>query len=673
MLRETPKDKIIGANVYGYHERWVYARERREIRSKYQLQNDREWYYFDLRNLRLQLEELKKQHKECKIELEQVIAEMGSQPTSKKDGRRKKRVSTMLPEGILVDLSITKAKHVISNREKRLRRMKINVKRRIDVMLSAHAVRKYCIMMISRWWLAYKSHRVYNIVEQWWGIQRKRVKVSEEAYWRRFEIMFCAKRKQRLNDCATHIVLWWRGILDRYTYRLYKENKAACYIAKFIQTRIAIYQANSLRKTLSIERCICVRQARRDRFLSSTVFTAWIGYMEWSLELKHKQNVAKEQGKALHVQWSAKLIQRQTRKVLYRHREALQEELYDHLHPQLAKRIDELSYCIYFFSELKADARTRVMPTAQERRSAARYGFPLQSFPIESTLTWLELMESSFINSERVLCPDQPLTKGVLRFLIALNEQYWNYQRFETQLHQVHERSEVISIVKSYMMHLAKTNRISSNQRPQTVASTAKRPLNALRNTRSHYLKDIRNPERDARLLSDFSLPSTSYSQFHSSFSDLCSHCLEMIPHEHSSPWCPTCQHPTFARDSISSKGTRGSRSEDGVFHFTEPCDYLVIHAFFHTLAPYGHPNRLLPVAHVWSSALTQSTCCIRALHDHGVESLQDLLRLNESKQLRLIEFPSAVAEKLDLMLKYVRDEMNYMMESYDAQGKRWS
>ncbi|CAK4107012.1 unnamed protein product [Aphanomyces euteiches] len=204
-----------------------------------------------------------------------------------------------------------------------------------------------------------------------------------------------------------------------------------------------------------------------------------------------------------------------------------------------------------------------------------------------------------------------------LAFLDSISSRYAAMDLLGMHLVAIEARHEVVCVVRSYLVHLMTTHKLL---KPATTM--------ALRTWSSRLKQDYEiRSQLHASPGTTTAETNQFYMQFHSdsgSYPSLCSNCYAMLEPELYPSQC-TCgfdyiRRPTMAITTSPQGNFHDSREFQG-----EASDLLLVHAFFHAMAPLGHQNRLLPPPQLWRIAMAQALPFIEVMHANKLHSLDAL------------------------------------------------
>lgn len=363
---------------------------------------------------------------------------------------------------------------------------------------------------------------------------------------------------------------------------------------------------------------------------------------------------------------------------------------------QASRLTDKRAICTAFYDRLVADVSVWRAPEPHLRFLAKRYGLRLEALPVNKIRAWLTRRQQHVADSDGFLDLYAPLVVRTLEFVAEVSAYYTLQTRVASQRRLVLAQYEAKIVVRHYLALLYANHRVVFS--PATTASAQLREqalVVLVRRDKEEWIKDPVATELGRESVSFRSEVPTrdAFTSFHCVMSDLCEKCLALQHPPQQS--CLCCGHQRFERSTaaapghaVSSTVRRRAASErasslsaaldddndhndnlsDQLIDSQEACDFLVLNAVFHALAPLGHENRHAHAsATLWKLAMAHATPCVAILYEQlQVQSLDRLLRVLHRMQTRGRDaeeafervVPPQVLEKLWLFGTLLFDEL---------------
>ncbi|OQR98012.1 hypothetical protein ACHHYP_09254 [Achlya hypogyna] len=442
---------------------------------------------------------------------------------------------------------------------------------------------------------------------------------------------------------ATTVASWWRML-------------------RAIPVRLALRRAHALRqlslavwivwraKPLAKVARYCVQQRRVERHVRQLVwrrmlgeiFAGWCAFVASAQDKRRRRRALYEAGMRQGIHRAAICLQRTTRRYLFILRPRYTVEVLPQLHPLLAHHVARWTQIAFVsavavLDAVRVDLAARCEPIDPLwRQLAAKYKLPVSEFdPLE---TWLPTVARESFGANWVTRMEtRPWRMAFLAFLESCGFWYERAAARPAQLAAIEGRLEADCVMTSYAAHLAATHR-----RP--FFETDPRPLVA----DWHRLLQLRR-RMVASAATTADDTQAALARFHHEAGPektLCEHCFAMLRIDAPSA-CRVCGFSFLERPTAASVASADAE---------EPVDLVVLHAFFHAMAPVGHANRLREVPALWKRATAHALPWIQVLYDAGLRSLVDVLVLPPCLLTNAIGLPTAVHAKLLLFLRVLQD-----------------
>ncbi|EQC37872.1 hypothetical protein SDRG_04893 [Saprolegnia diclina VS20] len=449
-------------------------------------------------------------------------------------------------------------------------------------------------------------------------------------------------QRRHLEDAvaaATTLASWWR-MLQAIAIRLQLRRAHA-----LRQLGVVTYMllrskpiAHAARYTVHRRHVELRIRQRVWRRLLGAFFGGWRQFVAIVQHDRLRRRQLYEDGLRKGMHRAAASIQRTTRRYLVDARPRYLEHVRNDLHPLVARyesqwRDAGTVPAAFVVSTLTADMAARCDATNDEIWATCAIEYSLPYTRLDPLSTWLpDALQRCFGASVATRVERWPWRGLFLSFLERVSAWFRHESDRPAQRLDIESRVEASCVMLSYAAYLAGSRRLPLHHDARALLAEWARATDARRRL-------VASPATtDPRTLA-------SYGTFHREMGlhkTLCDHCWAMLEVERHATACATCGHTFIERPTASSMA-----NADAV----EPIDLLVLHAFFHAMAPVGHANRLRPVPSVWKAATAHALPWIETLYEHGLRTLSDAMRCPKQLVSNDVGLPRAVHATLLLFV----------------------
>ncbi|KAH9154190.1 hypothetical protein AeRB84_003676 [Aphanomyces euteiches] len=476
----------------------------------------------------------------------------------------------------------------------------------------------------------------------------------------------------RIIDAATRISSWWKMTQAKSVLKALRKAHAHLLLQVFRR----LFLTMRSRAPIARRACFCsmiVRQYHKlvARRLSTRVFQAWRGYTIQELDLARQRREIEQAGMRRIIHSSACQIQHLVHRFVHDTRPKYAKEVMDVMHPVVASYVAKCSESgdlAQLIHAIHNDVNSWPSVDSIWTTLADRYHYPL-ALPEPVQVWWpstLAILQLGKNEQTKVV----PWRIKDLAFLDSISSRYAAMDLLGMHLVAIEARHEVVCVVRSYLVHLMTTHKLlkpgklrprMATEKQWSIAATTM----ALRTWSSRLKQDYEiRSQLHASPGTTTAETNQFYMQFHSdsgSYPSLCSNCYAMLEPELYPSQC-TCgfdyiRRPTMAI-TTSPQGnfhdSRGKNNNGKASILTnrqefqgEASDLLLVHAFFHAMAPLGHQNRLLPPPQLWRIAMAQALPFIEVMHANKLHSLDALYQEPASLMGNAMQLPARVYARL--------------------------
>lgn len=356
--------------------------------------------------------------------------------------------------------------------------------------------------------------------------------------------------------------------------------------------------------------------------------------------------------------------------------------------------------CAALYEHLLQNVSSWRAPEPHLRYLAKRYSLQLEALPATRIRAWLRHKRRHVSDSEGFLDLHSPFPTRTLEFLAQMSTYYALERLVSSQRMQVRAQYEARMVVREYLALLYANNQVLYTPATISSAQCRREAVEILQRRDGEewmHPTDASGKRPDPSSVDNenaSAMTRHAFTSFHCVWSDLCEKCLALQHHQ--SRTCACCGHRHSERSTAATPGHAASRKsrlrslapesgEDSqsnasaspsnnpqeqlprLVHDQERCDFLVINAFFHALAPLEHENRTAHAPEViWKLAMAHATASVAILYDElKILSLDSMLRfLHRQRQTRPDDAkfesiaPPQVLDKLLLLGKLLYDEL---------------
>ncbi|KDO26392.1 hypothetical protein SPRG_08195 [Saprolegnia parasitica CBS 223.65] len=604
-LSQRPKDVLRGSNIYGGDERLVYRPPDRVDTRLQRLRARREAYHLTWHDL------LALQAKHNVVLAAHVALQEQLQLANGND------VATSLIDGF----PSTYAPTIVAHRDVDAARVALLYERLVQPLVHA------AVTLVSARLRMRPVRSAFLVRRSIHRARERRRATSHAACLLRLTTTMQRRHLEDANSAATKLASWWR-MLQAIPVRLRLRRAHA-----LKQLGVVTWMLLRAKRIARAAR-YAVHQRHVERHVRQRVWRRWLGsvFGSWRrfVHMVQNERLARRRlyddglQKGLHR--AAATIQRVTRRYLVDARRCYMEHVRSDLHPFVARyetqwQDDGTVPSALVLSTFAADMAARCEPTNDETWASWAIEYRLPWTRLDPLSTWLpDTTRRCFGASAATRVERWPWRGLFLAFLERVSAWYRHESSRPAQRRAIEGRVEAACTMLSYAAYLAASRRLPSRHDARALQVEWATALAARRRL-------VASPATtDTRTLA-------SYCTFHRAMGEtLCDHCWAMLEVERDATACATCGHAFLARPTESSMA-----SADAV----EPIDLLVLHAFFHAMAPVGHANRLRPVPSVWKAATAHALPWIETLYGHGLRTLHDVV--HRPQQLGLVGLPRGV------------------------------
>lgn len=482
--------------------------------------------------------------------------------------------------------------------------------------------------------------------------------------------------RARAEACASTLARWWKSYLAKSRSRVETRDQAVLTLQHFVRQQLEQRHFGALERKRRLKASVISFWKRRDARVCAQVWQGWLAQTRDCRMSRRRQEQALWYGQGpRRVQVACRTIQRCVRLTLSSRRSEFYQSTLCPVHPVLASRLQDLSpdsdsdSRSSFFSSLQGDARAR--GTCRDSR----------------VWHWLAQWRDAL---ERLDEPKRPWSLRVLNFLAVVNQDiYWQAEREADRRTQDIAAREERGFIRHYVdEYLRRTNQVLTRTTNHEEEDTEGGKSSHVETT--HHRHCVETPLSkvllcpSSRASSEVGRFSRVYSEYHSTLTRVCVHCHALLlstgsssmlmEKQHTLRTCLSCGHRRTSAPTIttfvkhkrtSSRTTTTGRTTKLLFALPEFCDLLVIHAYFHCLAPVNHSNRLLPATQVWTKAREESEAVLTHLYTSGWHDLEDWICEDHEKVSRALApvFPTSVWHKLQRWIVALRREFHLSQE----------
>lgn len=371
----------------------------------------------------------------------------------------------------------------------------------------------------------------------------------------------------------------------------------------------------------------------------------------------------------------------------------LQSEIMHHLHTRVLDHIraairtssqapstqtaQEVSFT--FLLLIRNDVWTWQVPDKQLYFLARRYTLPLDSLPLKQIHTWLIEEAPSFVDLFTPLPTQTLLVLQYLSQFFALHSRVLLQVQCARKVYEAHMlmREYLVLLYTANVVRLSPSTTFSSQQRQRAVniLQEKDRVEYLSRAQENKFEFDVQMNNRSA------TVERGEFTSFHCLWNHhLCKRCLAMRAERHEgSRQCKCCGHHdyesntmardlrsesrevAFEKDTISSAVHSTNPTRKMWASTTERCDFMVVNAFLHVLAPVNHDNRRTQsLDMLWKLAMRNAYEPVAEIYNRlPTRSLNDLLNASreELESWSKSCCPSGVDAQLHLFITIMKDE----------------
>lgn len=498
--------------------------------------------------------------------------------------------------------------------------------------------------------------------------------MSKEQCYERMNAQLQARHTQLWTGAASAIASLYHIAQAKILMHRYRQQRAARRIwcrYRLMQLRA---QAKARRAWFETKRQARVFRDERIAQHKRRVWRAWRTCVDH--EKRRQALIAQrvEQGLELWLATRALHLQRLHRIAMTR-RSCMTEQLASELDPVVLHTLDVLTrkhtatatrltvaakraLCAAFYEQLLHNVSAWREPTAHMYMLARRYALELETLPRLEIRAWLELKQQHIGDAMGFLDLLQPFPTRSLAFLAQVSLYYALADRVASQSHAIAVELEARMVVRAYLRLLYAHNQVQFSHATTYSAQHRAAAVRLLQQKDSEESMETAADVESERLQLRGHVSASAFTSFHCVWSDLCEKCLMLQPSsddadsfdapgnaQRQDRVCACCGHrraerstaaapsyaafqPTKHSAHHTSEALTESSTHEQLVRDDERCDYFVLNAFFHALAPRGHANRDEHTPQtLWKLAMAHATAAVAHLYeDLRVVSLNTLL-----------------------------------------------
>ncbi|ETV67041.1 hypothetical protein, variant 2 [Aphanomyces astaci] len=465
----------------------------------------------------------------------------------------------------------------------------------------------------------------------------------------------------RIHGAATTISSWWKmvaavalGISLRKRRAHFKLNVLLAIVMTMLP------KAKAARRRHLVATVVVRYRAVVSTRLVTKVVAAWKGYAKEEVALGMQRRAREERGMLCFIESCVRRLQRSVKHFLHTTRPNYTRAVVSGLHPVVALHLEQCQGDLAILARA-VESDVQGWLGAEDFslwvHLANEYCLPLAL--LEPVDAWwpraLELLRLHVQSSDR-----QPWRVCVLAFLDDVSPHYAAMDAMGTQLLHIEAKHELVCVARSYLVHLCATHHVAMHPNRAVLAGQelAKQWQQDLAIRR--HLHASPNTTTEAAI--------ACYSRFHSDNGPsplLCSNCFVMFEYDLHPSQCP-CGFAYIRRPTTCTyvQPVPLHNNEMVVrFPHAERSDLLLVHAYFHALAPLGHANRLQSPPHLWRLAVTRALPWIEVLSSHNLHTLDALCQLPRKLVENTVNLPVRVHAHLVAMVAELTRQWQELIE----------
>ncbi|GMF50723.1 unnamed protein product [Phytophthora fragariaefolia] len=504
-------------------------------------------------------------------------------------------------------------------------------------------------------------------------------------------------RNQKLWDASARIIAGLYHIQRAKQERVFlRRDRAARLILRLyrdVQARTAAKQSLQWKKVKLHAKELAKRKLR------SLVQLTWSGWQRYTRkEAQRKTIIAFREASGL-TKWEKTMARRflYAYRMRIANREHLEREIVSQLdarvlhHIRTAIQTSDVGpfprsvhdISSLFLLLIRNDVWAWQVPNEQLYFLAQRYSLPLDLIPLKQIHHWLAEESPSFVDLYA------PLPTQTLLLFDTLSQHFALHSRILAQIQQIREAYEAHMLMREYLALLYSANVVRLSPSTTFSSQQRQRAVDILfEKDRVEYLPNLNStefPSGGFRKNPVVLVQRDAFTSFHCVWNHhLCERCLAMRSAKLELSWnCKCCGHHHYEANTMS----RSLQLEaQGVFieknsqdcnptrvmwaSTSERCDFVILNAFLHALAPVNHENReKYSVEVLWKLAMRDAyEPMIKLYNQLQTGSLNDLLNASQDA-LTWAEAccPPGVTTQLQCFITILKNEWTHL----DAQLTR--